>query len=274
MSRQEPVWVSVVNLVTGTKDPSAGDSGTMTPPKGTADVRRKGTPGSEPSHAGGHRQHHTLVRKHSNSAAAAHSGDLGHLLCTPTSTGVCPSALNDLHVCESPASISSVKSRLNPRRSSGGIELPVRPSRDPARPAWLASETRSEADVSTIAAMERECAEGRAPPGLSKDSSSGDGAAPGTQDGGVPSVGDNTMSSSGRAVDNAAEEGGPLVVQGAESSNSEDSSSSVPASSGIQPITSHCTPVGVMEQPSDLQVCLLVMKDMRSTSFAAFFLGG
>lgn len=149
MSRQEPVWVSVVNLVTGTKGPPGGESGTITPSKGPSELRRDGTPGSGPSHSGGQRAYATPVRKPPSMTPATHSGDMGHLLCTPSSTGGVTSGLAELHVCESPATSSSANSKLDSRRSFPGRQLSNAASQDTGRAPWLASGMRSEAEASS-----------------------------------------------------------------------------------------------------------------------------
>eukprot|EP00884_Botryococcus_braunii_P005354 jgi/Botrbrau1/1481/Bobra.178_3s0037.1 len=163
MSRQEPVWVSVVNLVTGTKGPPGGETGTITPSKGQTELRRNGTPGSGPSHSGGQRVYATPGRKPPNTAPVMHSGDIGHLLCTPTSTGGGPSGLSDLHVCESPASTASAQSQLYSRRSLPGLEVSNAPSQELGRPAWLASKMQSEADAASSEAIRRRSAEAEGP---------------------------------------------------------------------------------------------------------------
>jgi hypothetical protein len=106
MSRQEPVWLSVVNrletVLTGTKGPADGGS----TPKGNAESRTSRTPGSGSSKSGGQRGHAPTARKHPSNVGASPSGDIGHLLFTPSASAGYPSHISDLTVSDSPSAAS------------------------------------------------------------------------------------------------------------------------------------------------------------------------
>lgn len=150
MLRQEPVWVSVVNLVTGSKGPSGTEASTTTPPKGASDPAKHAASASGAHRSGGQRHHNT--RKLPMAAEASHGGDLGHLLCTPSSSGSRPSDVNSLRVYESPAALSSSERRSSARGAANvaleGLDrVPVR-----------TSASGSEADASAQTAFERKLA--------------------------------------------------------------------------------------------------------------------
>lgn len=149
MSRQEPVWVSVVNLMSGSKGPSGAESSTTTPPKSASDFAKHAATGSAPHWSSGGRH---KARKHPMSAEASHGGDLGHLLCTPSSIGSLPSDVSQLRVYESPAALSTAERRSSAHgAANAALEGVVC---GPARTSTSGSET----DATAQTAFERKLA--------------------------------------------------------------------------------------------------------------------